>query len=68
MSRERESQVGLLSGLLAVVMIVALSVMAMTALQPQREPSLREAQLQIPLPSLPTSPGTIPDAGRTRAE
>jgi hypothetical protein len=64
MAQERESEAGVLSGLLAVVMVVALSAMAFSAIQPSRDPPLHTAQLQLPLPSLPAPPATVPDTGR----
>ena len=68
MAREREHQAGLLSGLLAVVMVIALSVMAFTALQPAREPMLRTAELDLRVPKVPELPRTVPDLGQTHAE
>jgi len=60
MPKQKEFQAGALSGLLATIMIVALSVMAFTALQPARDPPMRVADLSIPMPDLPVLPGVIP--------
>ena len=63
MASEREAQAGMLSGLVAVVMVVALSAMAFGALQPAREPPLRTAEIKV-MPSPPTLPLTIPGTGQ----
>ena len=68
MAREREAQAGILSGLLAAVMVIALSVMAFSAIQPSREPLLRTAQLDLRLPKAPEFPRTVPDMGQVHAE
>jgi hypothetical protein len=57
-----------MSGVLAAVMVVALSVMAFSALQPAHEPSLRTAELDLRAPKIPELPRTVPDLGQTRAE
>jgi len=63
MPKEREAQVGVVSGLFAALMIVALSVMAFSALQPPRAPALHTAQLEASMPHLPQPQTFIPDAG-----
>lgn len=68
MARERESQAGVLSGLLAAMMVIALSVMAFSAIQPERAPAVRTAQLDLRLPKVPVFPRTVPDLAQTRAE
>lgn len=64
MPRERESQIGLLSGLLAAVMVVALSIMAMTALEPPASLHRQEAQLQNPMAHVPEAHVVISDTAR----
>jgi hypothetical protein len=51
-SEHNQLRVGVYSGLFAVIMIVALSVMALVALEPQPMPSLRSASIEA-LPELP---------------
>jgi hypothetical protein len=59
MPTHKDFQAGAFSGLLAAIMIVALSVMAFNALTSAREPPMRVADLSIPIPNLPI-PGVIP--------
>lgn len=62
--KERETRAGAVSGLLALVMVVALSVMAFAALQPAREPPLRMAEVDISLPNLPPPTDILPEGRR----
>jgi hypothetical protein len=52
-SEHNQLRAGVYSGLFAVIMIVALSVMAIVALEPQRGPPLRTAEIDVSLLDLP---------------
>lgn len=60
---KRELKIGAASGLLAAIMIVALSVMALSALEPERDRPMRTAQIDLPLPELPALPDAPPKGG-----
>lgn len=62
MENRNHSEAGMFSGLLAAIMIVALSVMALTSLTPAREPPMRVADAGIALPDLPTH-SNLPSGG-----
>ncbi len=63
MIESRESQLGVVSGMLALAMVIALSVMAFRVFEPAREPPARSVDVQIiPIPDLPPPPGVIPEA------
>ncbi len=64
MAEERETRAGAFSGLLALIMVVALSVMAFSALQPARDPPLRMAELDLSLPDLPAPTDVLPEGRR----
>jgi hypothetical protein len=64
MAEERETRAGAFSGLLALIMVVALSVMAFSALQPARDPPLRMAGLDLSLPDLPAPTDVLPEGRR----
>lgn len=58
MSEHHELRAGAYSGLLAIIMVVALAFMAFAALEPVHEPPLRITQIdvvpELPKPEFPT--------------
>lgn len=64
MAEERETRAGAFSGLLALIMVVALSVMAFSALQPNRDAPLRMAEVDFSLPDLPAPTDVLPEGSR----